>query len=124
MARADEGFRQHARYGLDAADTGEKAFAEDLDFQVKRFALMESRVSRWPMYWYPPQDWRASVLECGALRRFWNRTTDHLRKISNRSTLFRPQKRRGAAHSKTFGVRTVHGEAVTFGHVLRHEPRN
>jgi len=51
-------------------------------------------------------------------------TTDDLRKILNHSTLLRSQKRRKAAHSKTFGVRTVHGKpSFAYADVLRHEPK-
>src|SRR5581483_12448395 len=44
----------------------------------------------------PAPGGRTSVLECGAMHRFWNPTTADPRENLNRSTLLRPQRRREA----------------------------
>jgi len=58
--------------------------------------------------------------ETNRAHRLWER----LLPFSARSCSFRPQKRRGAAHSKTFGVRMVHGEAIALAMLLDMSPGN
>jgi hypothetical protein len=63
-------------------------------------SLHDKRILHWDHE--PATGARASVLECGALRRFWSRTGKPVDLASFGCR--RPKKRRKTAHSKTFGL--------------------